>query len=142
MGYTRVQNDASKSGGLTDIHGQILLLIVLSGIVGLWRSVVGPELPVFAINALRKRASFGNKNGNFQPSRSDDGEVEDQVIDVLAVEDIKEQDGVGAGVDTYILYTGNGTVDQGWPNTDEWASFEDLCASFPSAKSLTLSNTG
>ena len=133
---------ASSSRRLTDNHGQILLLIVLSGIVGLWRSIVGPELPVSAINALRKRAAFGNKDGNFQPSRSDDEDVEDQVIDVLAVEDIEEQDGVGAGVDTYILYTGNGTVDEGWPDIDDWASFEDLCASFPYARSLNPPDNG
>ena len=106
-------------------------MIVLSGIVGLWRSVVGPELPVSAINALRKRAYLGNKDVNFQPSRSDDGDVEDQVIDFLGVEDMEEQDGVGAGVETYILYTGHGTVDEGWPKVDDWSSFEDLCASFP-----------
>ena len=89
-------------------------------------------------HALHKRASFGNKSGNFQPSRDDDKEVEDQVIDALAVEDIDDQDGKGEGEDTYILYEGDGSTDDGWPDISDWVSFEDMYVAFLSSLLLSL----
>ncbi|KEF52297.1 uncharacterized protein A1O9_11537 [Exophiala aquamarina CBS 119918] len=36
------------------------------------------------------------------------------------------QDGVGAGIDLYKLYTGDGSAAAGWPTKDQWVSFEDM----------------
>ena len=67
-----------------------------------------------------------SKDGNFQPTRSGDDPEEDQVIEALAVEEIEDHDGIGEGEDTYVAYKGNGTVEAGWPDVDDWVSFEDM----------------
>ncbi len=74
---------------------------------------------------LNKRQSFGSTGGNFQPARSErDSDAE--VIEALAVEDVEDDDGVGGGEDVYRLYKGTGSTDDGWPDVDDWVSFEDM----------------
>jgi len=78
---------------------------------------------------LNKRQSLGSTGGNFQPARSaGDGDV--QVIEALAVEDVDDDDGVGGGEDVYHLYTGSGSTDDGWPDIEDWVSFEDMWVIF------------
>lgn len=38
----------------------------------------------------------------------------------LADTTIKDEDGIGAGVDSYTFYQGDGTTADGWPSTDDW----------------------
>lgn len=36
------------------------------------------------------------------------------------------RDGIGPGDDSYILYLGDGSVEDGWPAKEDWVSFEDM----------------
>ena len=38
----------------------------------------------------------------------------------LAVTTINDEDGIGAGTDSYTFYQGDGTTAAGWPSTDDW----------------------
>jgi hypothetical protein len=78
--------------------------------------------------------TFGNKKGNFQPTsnkvskrriskRDTGGWVENGNV---AVWNINDEDGVGAGNDQYTMYWGDGSVDQGWPARDQWVSFTEM----------------
>lgn len=44
----------------------------------------------------------------------------------VAVWNINDEDGVGAGNDQYTMYWGDGSVDQGWPARDQWVSFTEM----------------
>lgn len=72
---------------------------------------------------------FGNKNGNFQPTRTSrvGGSVINlsggQVGGALAVYYINNQDGIGGGSDTYTQYCGNGDA---FPSISSWVSFEQM----------------
>ncbi|RAO67263.1 uncharacterized protein BHQ10_003275 [Talaromyces amestolkiae] len=44
----------------------------------------------------------------------------------LAVTTINDEDGIGAGVDSYTFYQGDGTTADGWPSTDDWVSFSEM----------------
>lgn len=35
-------------------------------------------------------------------------------------------DGIGAGLDNYKLYTGDGSASAGWPSMTEWVSFQQM----------------
>lgn len=35
-------------------------------------------------------------------------------------------DGIGAGIDLYKMYTGDGSAAAGWPAKDQWVSFKDM----------------
>lgn len=73
---------------------------------------------------------FGNKDGNFQPTRTSRvGGVTvkltgGQVGGALAVYSINNQDGIGGGSDTYTQYCGNGDA---FPPQSSWVSFEQMC---------------
>lgn len=73
---------------------------------------------------------FGNKDGNFQPTRTSrvGGVTTEltggQVSGALAVYSINNQDGIGGGSDTYIQYCGNGDA---FPPKSSWVSFEQMC---------------
>lgn len=74
---------------------------------------------------VSKRQSFGSTGGNFQPARTA-GDQADVAIEALAVGGIEDQDGVGGGEDVYRFYSGDGSTDDGWPEVDDWVSFEDM----------------
>lgn len=63
--------------------------------------------------------------GNYQPTRSfGPSETGGQVQGALARYDNDNiQDGVGDGVDQYIMYTGNG---DNFPQRSQWVSFENM----------------
>jgi hypothetical protein len=85
-----------------------------------------------------KHASFGNKKGNFQPTKPltstpvnktrhatrDTGEWVQ--ISVDAVWTINDYDGIGDGIDQYIMYWGDGSAGDGWPTRDQWVSFDNM----------------
>ena len=95
--------------------------MVLSPVL-IYTGAVAGNRPNYELN---KRQSFGSTGGNFQPARTA-GDKDDEVIDELAVKDIEDQDGVGGGEDVYRFYTGDGTTNDGWPEVDDWVSFEDM----------------
>lgn len=39
---------------------------------------------------------------------------------------INNQDGIGAGSNSYNWYSGDGTPGAGWPAQNQWVSFEDM----------------
>lgn len=75
-------------------------------------------------------ASYGNKDGNFQPTSTVNKESPDTTGETVtggaAVTTINNQDGIGAGTDTYITYSGDGSLQAGWPTLQQWVSFEDM----------------
>jgi len=78
---------------------------------------------------------FGNKKGNFQPSttkavskrrtseRDTGGWVQ---ISADAVWTINDEDGIGAGSDSYTMYSGDGSAGAGWPTRSQWVSFTEM----------------
>lgn len=71
--------------------------------------------------------NFGNKEGNFQPTRTSrvgGVTIGGQVGGALAVYSINNQDGIGGGSDTYTQYCGNGDA---FPPKSRWVSFEQMC---------------
>jgi hypothetical protein len=84
-------------------------------------------------------ASSGNQKGNFQATRSltstpvgntrhakrQTGETVDISVDeVWTINDYT--DGIGNGVDQYIMYTGDGSYADGWPKRENWVTFDDM----------------
>ena len=70
---------------------------------------------------------FGNRNGNFQSKDTSyerilatGGQVSNGAV---AVSKINNNDGVGAGKDSYTQYCGNGA---GFPPASAWVSFENM----------------
>ena len=43
-----------------------------------------------------------------------------------AVGSINNDDGIGAGSNTYTFYQGDGTPSSGWPSQSQWVSFVDM----------------
>jgi hypothetical protein len=87
------------------------------------QSVITDEPPT-----LEEDPFFGNRHGNFQPTRevSDPEELATggQVSNPkVAVTSINNKDGVGAGKDVYTLYLGDGSS---FPKKSQWVSFEDM----------------
>jgi hypothetical protein len=87
------------------------------------QSVITDEPPT-----LEEVPFFGNRHGNFQPTRevSDPEELATggQVSNPkVAVTSINNKDGVGAGKDVYTLYLGDGSS---FPKKSQWVSFEDM----------------
>lgn len=67
--------------------------------------------------------TFPNSN-----SKRSTGEV---VTGGAAVTSINNNDGIGAGSDTYVeTYEGDGSTSDGWPAKSEWVSFVDMYVSF------------
>lgn len=77
---------------------------------------------------------FGNKYGNFQPEnitavetkpskRATGGWVQ---IAADAVWSINDEDGIGAGSDSYTMYWGDGGSWSGWPTRANWVSFTEM----------------
>ncbi|KAL1965838.1 hypothetical protein VTN77DRAFT_5159 [Rasamsonia byssochlamydoides] len=50
----------------------------------------------------------------------------EKVTKAVAVKTINDNDGVGAGKDTYTQYNGDGSTAAGWPSQSEWVSFDDM----------------
>lgn len=73
---------------------------------------------------LKPTRTFKAKGeGNFIPSRtSPPGSKQhvlatsQQVFGPVAVHSINNQDGIGAGFDSYIMYWGDGSTGAGWPD--------------------------
>ena len=70
---------------------------------------------------------FGNRKGNFQSKDTSyehilatGGQVSNPAI---AVSTINNNDGTGAGVDSYTQYCGNGAS---FPSISSWVSFENM----------------
>lgn len=92
-------------------------------------------------------AFFGNKHGNFQPynvtltpSRTLKPRAEGGVVTGgAAVTTINNQDGIGAGSDSYTMYWGDGSLQAGWPTKEQWVSFEDM---FNNNKAIMFSSCG
>lgn len=79
--------------------------------------------------------TFGNKKGNFQPTtanttakvnkrriseRETGGWVQNGNV---AVWNINDEDGIGAGNDQYTMYWGDGGS---WPTRNQWVSFTEM----------------
>ncbi|OKL58451.1 hypothetical protein UA08_06151 [Talaromyces atroroseus] len=60
-------------------------------------------------------------------------------VSALQVTSIVDDDGVGAGANTYTFYTGDGSTAAGWPALDDWVSFEDM---FTANQELMTSGCG
>jgi len=56
-------------------------------------------------------------------ARATGGQVTDPNVQVSS---INGEDGVGAGVDAYTFYQGDGSLGAGWPDKTQWASFEEM----------------
>lgn len=50
----------------------------------------------------------------------------EKVTNGAAVKTVNDNDGVGAGTDTYKQYNGDGSTAAGWPSQSQWVSFEDM----------------
>jgi len=77
--------------------------------------------------------SFGNKAGNFQPERDVSGNVTRRdtgewvsMPNLAYWNNANIEDGVGDGVDKYVMYWGNGEVSSGWPAKSKWVSFDNM----------------
>lgn len=59
----------------------------------------------------------------------------------LAVTTINDNDGIGAGSNTYKFYSGTGTVADGWPALDDWfvLIFSTICKT--SSRSILIYNS-
>lgn len=91
-------------------------------------SAVGQSVITGEPPTLEEDPFFGNRHGNFQPTRevSDPEELATggQVSNPkVAVTSINNKDGVGAGKDVYTLYLGDGSS---FPKKSQWVSFEDM----------------
>ena len=66
--------------------------------------------------------NYGKLLGNFQPPKIDatGGQVNNGNV---AVYSINDNDGIGAGRDSYTLYTGNGNT---FPQKSQWVSFSSM----------------
>ena len=94
-----------------------------------------PEATVKPPTPVDFHPFFGNKKGNFQPSttkavgkrriseRDTGGWVQ---ISADAVWTIDDEDGIGAGSDSYTMYWGDGSADDGWPTRSQWVSFTEM----------------
>ncbi|PQE14038.1 glycoside hydrolase protein [Rutstroemia sp. NJR-2017a BBW] len=90
------------------------------------------------------KADFGHKSGNFMPGKSEFTTESvlatgGRVTGGAAVTTINNQDGVGAGSDSYTLYLGDGSDHAGWPHKENWVSFEDM---FNNNKAIMFSSCG
>ena len=116
---------------------QLSLTLKQSLIAALVLAIAGaspypPEVTV-SVPAPTGTPFFGNKNGNFQPNSSTSlngvhvdatgGQVSNGNV---AVTSINNNDGIGAGSDTYKQYNGDGTTGAGWPAKSKWVSFVDM----------------
>ncbi|MCJ1376252.1 hypothetical protein MMC20_007494 [Loxospora ochrophaea] len=87
--------------------------------------------PLAATSPARSTTPFfGHFSGNFQPASSSNvqpdatgGVVSNPAI---AVTSINNDDGIGAGTDSYTQYNGDGTTADGWPAKTSWVSFDDM----------------
>lgn len=100
-----------------------------------------------AIPAPTGTLFFGNKGGNFQPSKTAKGVHVDatggQVTNgQLAVTSIVNDDGVEPGMDAYTFYSGDGTTGAGWPAKSAWISFEDMFNNNKVEMSSSCSSSG
>ena len=59
-----------------------------------------------------------------------------------AVSSINNQDGIGAGSDTYKTYSGDGSLQAGWPTKAQWVSFEDMFNNNKPAMFSSCGNNG
>lgn len=48
-----------------------------------------------------------------------------------AVTSINNNDGIGAGSNSYTNYGGDGSAGAGWPSISDWVSFEDMYVIHP-----------
>ena len=79
---------------------------------------------------------FGNKHGNFQPANTTANEkkpfkrVTGGLVQIAAdaVWTINDEDGIGAGSDSYTMYWGDGGSGAGWPTRANWVSFTEMYA--------------
>lgn len=58
----------------------------------------------------------------------------------VAVDTTNDADGVGAGVDTYTFFQGDGSEAAGWPAQDKWASFNEMFEANTKAMSVSCVN--
>lgn len=92
-------------------------------------------------------AFFGNKHGNFQkynatltPTKTLKTRAKGGVVTGGAqVTTINDNDGIGAGSDSYTMYWGDGSLGAGWPTKEQWVSFEDM---FNANKAIMFSSCG
>lgn len=89
-------------------------------------ATTNPRVHASPTPILTTRESIGTKTGNFQPSRDNKTDGADEVAGPLAVDELEGDDGKGEGEDEYHLYSGDGTTDDGWPDIDDWVSFDDM----------------
>ncbi|MCJ1443666.1 MAG: hypothetical protein MMC23_004166 [Stictis urceolatum] len=59
-----------------------------------------------------------------------------------AVTTINDEDGVGAGSNTYNFYQGDGSTGAGWPDQSQWASFNEMFQANTQAMSVSCANNG
>lgn len=78
---------------------------------------------------------YGHKSGNFQPTTNltdtvnpgnhqTGGRVQNAAD--ARFDNSNVHDGIGDGVDAYVMYKGNGGIAAGWPTRAKWVSFENM----------------
>ncbi|CAG8955343.1 hypothetical protein HYFRA_00011327 [Hymenoscyphus fraxineus] len=84
--------------------------------------------PLASLNGTAGVPHFGNENGNFMPAKKEFSTLATGgvVQGSLAVNSIVNEDGIGAGSDTYRRYTGDGGPEAGWPAMNQWVSFRAM----------------
>ncbi|KAH7053395.1 hypothetical protein B0J12DRAFT_55214 [Macrophomina phaseolina] len=124
----------------------IATLAVLAPFLGLSQaSPYPPEVaaPIPPVTHVGYRVAAWN--GTVHPSKTENvptltrratGGV---VTSGAAVSTINNQDGIGGGSDTYRLYTGDGSLEAGWPTKEQWVSFEDM---FNNNKQIMFNSCG
>ncbi|PQE08386.1 glycoside hydrolase protein [Rutstroemia sp. NJR-2017a WRK4] len=90
------------------------------------------------------KPDFGHKSGNLMKGKS--GFTTESVLATggyvtggAAVTTINNQDGIGAGSDSYTMYWGDGSDTAGWPHKEDWVSFEDM---FNNNKDIMFNSCG
>jgi hypothetical protein len=87
------------------------------------------------ISIVRKAEHFFIHRGqNHRPAKRATGEV---VTIPVAVSAVVNNDGIGAGTDKYVQYSGDGSTGDGWPDISQWASFTDM---FNANKAIMLAS--
>ncbi|MCJ1444177.1 MAG: hypothetical protein MMC23_004678 [Stictis urceolatum] len=107
--------------------------LALAAILALAAAVPYPPDVAVSVAAPAESPFFGNKDGDFQPSKTIPEAGSPHVLAQGGVvtagaqtDSINNQDGIGDGVDQYITYSGDGSQGAGWPTEQQWVSFENM----------------
>ncbi|PYH84526.1 muramidase [Aspergillus uvarum CBS 121591] len=93
-----------------------------------WTQIIN-VVAVGSLAGITNAAPMGDRN--IEITNRDDGLSSRSTsatvtVSGLAVSSINNKDGKGAGKDSYIMYTGDGSTSAGWPAQSDWVSFENM----------------